>query len=188
MHKSLLLFFCYFILPLAHSQNEVNQFTDSRDGKIYSIVKIRGQTWMAENLAYKTSDGCWAYDDNQRNVAKYGYLYNWETANTVCPSGWRLPTKADYEILLNNYGGSSGYAVNYLALIPGGKSGFSALFGGQRRVTGGYLCIDKHANFWSSSEGDDLCAWNLTLLNSEYADMYDFTSRSCGYSVRCLRE
>ncbi|OQY03821.1 MAG: hypothetical protein B6I20_04280 [Bacteroidetes bacterium 4572_117] len=114
--------------------------TDSRDGKQYKTVEIGNQVWMAENLAYKASSGCWAYDNDQSNVTKYGYLYNWQTAKTVCPTGWHLPTKSEFETLLNNYGNGNDneedWKANYTALIPGGESGFSASFGGWRYGNG----------------------------------------------------
>jgi uncharacterized protein (TIGR02145 family) len=82
------------------------QLTDKRDGKTYKTVKIGNQVWMAENLAFKPSSGnYWAYDDDNSNVAKYGYLYDWETALDVCPAGWHLPSDKEWPVLTDYLGG-----------------------------------------------------------------------------------
>ena len=167
-------------------------FTDSRDNKRYKIVEIGNQTWMAENLAYKTSSGCWAYDNDQSNVTKYGYLYNWETAKNVCPTGWHLPTKSEFETLLNNYGNGEDneddWKANFTALIPSGESGFSASFGGWRLTSGGYSYIGKDGYFWSSSTEDDTYAWRLSMYSrNKKAGMSD-SRKSVGLSARCLQD
>jgi uncharacterized protein (TIGR02145 family) len=164
-------------------------FTDSRDGKTYKYVTIGNQTWMAENLAYNAGSGCWAYNDSRSNVSRYGYLYNWQTAKNVCPSGWHLPSKSEFETLLNNYGGSKGYNENYRALKQGGSSGFSASFGGWRGYNGNYNLIGEYGDFWSSSARGDAHAW-LLGINSEFKKAYIGYSYnlSWGLSVRCLQD
>jgi hypothetical protein len=75
----------------------IGNFTDQRDGKVYQIVTIGNQEWMAENLVYSpTSGNYWAYDNNRENIAICGYLYDWQTAQNVCPAGWHLPSNEEW--------------------------------------------------------------------------------------------
>jgi len=177
----------YVSIKSSKAKDLPGYLTDSRDGKRYKKVEIGSQVWMAENLAFETASGSWAYKNDQSNVTKYGYLYNWETAKKVCPSDWRLPTKSDFETLLNNYGGSSNSKANYTALIPNGESGFSASFGGWRDYSG-YDGIGKDGNFWSSSARDGTGAWRL-YMDSHYEEAFmSNDDKSLGSSVRCIQD
>ena len=164
------------------------QIIDHRDGKTYKTVRIGNQVWMTENLAYYAGSGCWAYSSDTSNVTKYGYLYNWQTAKNVCPNGWHLPTKAEFETLLNNYGGGSDSEANYTALIPIGNSGFSASFGGWRFGGGGYRFIGRDGYFWSSSTEYGYGAWQLYVSSKARRAGMDSDSKSGCFSVRCLQD
>ncbi|HIA36920.1 MAG TPA: hypothetical protein EYN89_09405, partial [Flavobacteriales bacterium] len=142
-----------FLLPTI----AFGQITDKRDGKTYKTVIIGTQEWMAENLAFKPSSGnYWAYDDNNSNVAKYGYLYDWETAQNVCPSGWHLPTDEEWTTLTDYLGGeevagtkmksTSGWKDNGIGT---NESGFSGLPGGYRYDDGYYSSIGWSGLWWS---------------------------------------
>ena len=94
-HTSLAIVSLFFLL-LACSES----FTDSRDGQSYDVVKIGNLSWMAENLNYATEMSV-CPDGDSRNCKRLGRLYTWAEAKTVCPEGWRLPTKADFAELIS---------------------------------------------------------------------------------------
>lgn len=170
---------------------QTGTLTDVRDGKTYKTVKIGEQWWMAENLAYRAPNWCWAYDNDSTNIDKYGFLYNWETANNVCPEGWHLPTRAEFVELLNNYGGETDREANYLPLITGGESGFNALLCGSMWFDGSFDEKDKAVNFWSSSPGRSLNDYNSSYSTCLYictGKAILSASRNANFhSVRCVK-
>ena len=133
-------------------------YTDSRDNKTYKTIIIGGQTWMADNFAYKVNSGCWANNDNENNATTYGYLYNWQTAKSICPTGWHLPSDEEWITLLNCLGGednagsrlksTSGWSSSNSANT---SSGFAALPGGFRNKTGGYCDVGSNGYWWTST-------------------------------------
>jgi len=147
--KSFLFIFLAFQFFLFFNRCEKDEtkgtFTDARDNHVYKWVGIGEQVWMAENLAYKPSSGnYWAYNNDQNNITIYGYLYDWETACNVCPSGWHLPSDAEWTKLTNYLGGEE-IAGGKLKATTGwnspnsgadNSSGFSGLPGGSRDTFG----------------------------------------------------
>lgn len=112
-------------------------FTDIRDNHIYKWQKIGVQTWLSENFAYKPNTGdYWAHNNDTSSVAVYGYLYDWETAQTIAPAGWHLPSYAEWQTLVDYLGGVD---IAYSKLLEAGtahwdspndatnESGFTAL-------------------------------------------------------------
>jgi uncharacterized protein (TIGR02145 family) len=171
-------------IPKIYAQDR-ETFTDNRDGHAYKIKKIGTQVWMAENLTYKTNSGCWAYDNDESKASIYGYLYDYQTAKTVCPIGWKLPSKSDFDTLSGYYGND--HMAAYQALIPGGVSGFNALFSGCRYDDGNFYGLNDYAHFWSSSQDSEKYAWFLYIFgNHKKAGMGSF-HKSYAFSVRCLQ-
>ncbi|HSH50951.1 MAG TPA: fibrobacter succinogenes major paralogous domain-containing protein, partial [Bacteroidales bacterium] len=160
-----------------------NTFTDKRDGKTYKTVKIGSQIWMAENLNYKTTDS-YCYDNNEANCQKYGRLYTWKVAKSACPSGWHLPSKAEFETLLNNYGGENSA---FVALKEGGNSGFNDLFGGFRKY-GDHYNQGSRGYFWSSSEYNIFKAWYMNINSYNKKANMHYNSQSDCRSVRCVQD
>ena len=108
------------------------------DGNKYGVVTIGTQVWMTENLkTTKFNDGtpivnltdnaewaasttpayCWYDNDEVSYKNTNGALYNWNTIDpaingnkNVCPSGWHVPTDAEWLILIN-YLIDNGYGV-----------------------------------------------------------------------------
>jgi hypothetical protein len=80
-------------------------FKDDRDGKIYRIVRIGDQVWMAAHLNYASLWGSKCADGvKEQSCTTLGRLYNWESAKHVCPEGWHLPNSEEWKTLYAELG------------------------------------------------------------------------------------
>lgn len=188
------------------------------DGNVYQAVQIGNQVWSKENLrTTKYSDGsiipnvtsnaewivlnsgAWCnFENNPSYDSTYGKLYNYSAVadpRNICPSGWHVPTDAEWTVLTDYLGGLS---------IAGGKmkttsfwqapntgatneSGFTGLPGGSRSSSvGGFGAWGTIGWWWSSSY-----AW-YRALGYEYGYVNRFNGAAgytrAGLSVRCLRD
>jgi len=182
--------------------NFIGTFSDSRDNKTYKIVKIGNQTWMAENLNYQPEIGnSWCYDDDESMCNTYGRLYDWETAMTICPAGWKLPDTADWRKLVTS-AGSKSVAGEVLKSKFGWNQngngtdilGFSALPGGYRgSVSGGFYGAGDYGYWWTATTSNDSFNFaHIRIMDYSY-DYVDEDARytyhkSGGYSVRCVND
>ena len=134
--------------------------------------------------------------DEVENLEKYGRLYNWYAVNDprgLCPSGYHVPSVADWQKLVDELGGEevAGEALKDDRKWDGtNSSGFSALPGGGRYFYfdyGGFSDQDGYGYWWSSSPNGS-SAW-YRLLNSGYSSVFrsDYGTRF-GFSVRCVRD
>jgi len=165
--KSILIGIVAVLITVNSVAQSIDTFNDSRDGKTYKTVKIGSQTWMAQNLAFKVDYGVWAYENNPNNVNTYGYLYCWTIANQVCPDGWHLPNKSEWESLINTLGKDIGGGKIKEAGIKHWKdpnvgatneSGFTALPAGYCTFEDGeqyFLELGEKAYWWTSTKEPD---------------------------------
>ena len=166
---------------------------DRRDGNVYHAVNINGVTWMTENLKFKAKDGAFFFDNDSNNLPGYGILYDWKTAQTACPAGWRLPSGSEFRAL-----------ANYLELkdslnkVVSGTSSYGVQLGGMQDYEGTFSEMDESGYYWTSTEYDRNNSeyFSYILMNdipvidvSRQEDIADIhgTEKSNKYSVRCVK-
>ncbi len=221
------------ITPPAYTCGDA--FVDSRDGQSYNTVQIGTQCWMAENLnigtmitgsSTQTNNGTiekYCYDNDTSNCDTYGGMYQWDEAmqyvttegtQGICPSGWHIPTDAEWMTMEESLGMCSGTgsgcsgATGYRGTDEGskmagneplwtngnldqnanfGSSGFDGLPGGVGHVYGSFYALTYITYFWSSSEnGSD--AWSRYLDNNSAQVDRNYYYKGYGYSLRCVRD
>ena len=207
-----------------HNPTKTYGSMTDQNGNVYKTIVIGTQTWMAENLKASTyRDGttsiptindavqwtglttgasCWYANNSASYDCPYGKLYNWYAVadpRNLCPTGWHVPSDAEWTTLTNFLGGEA---------LAGGKmkstgtqywlspntnatneSGFSGLPGGFRSYYfGTFSDVGTSGFWWSSSVSAAVNAWYRALNHTNsnaYRNNYD---KQGGLSVRCLRD
>lgn len=172
---------------ISNLQKNTSDYVEDSQGNKYRVVTINNQTWMAENMRLVTENSS-CYDNDKKNCEAFGRLYSWKDANKICPSGWSLPKKAHYELLmdvgLKNLNAKIGWPTLYNKSCNGNDTyQFGLLPGGNH--TGMFTDLGKKAYFWTSTPRGNGYAWYLQIeCNSS-----DFISNlnSNKMSVRCIK-
>jgi len=168
----------------------------------------------AENLDYNASGskcgnngvdnegGDWLSEANSEICDTYGRLYNWSTAMSACPSGWHLPSDADWNVLMKFINASC--LDNSNCAIAGAelkatkrweeaynntdRFGFSALPGGTADFDGNFIGNGIMGFWWSASEesASSACARVMTYFDDIVLYLCD--DKSNFLSVRCLQD
>jgi len=190
------------------------------DGNNYTTVTIGTQTWMVENLKtthYRNGDpipnvtdntewgalttGAYSwYNNDISNKTTYGALYNWFTVvdtRNIAPTGWHVPTLAEYQILRNYLGGSVAggkmketCATHWIDPNTGAtnESGFTALPGGFRYTGGTFYGCCVSGYWWSTTTYDETEAYHSDMFSDNANFNYDTNTMQKGLSVRCVRD
>jgi uncharacterized protein (TIGR02145 family) len=183
---------------------------DARDGQIYRTVKIGTQNWMAQNLNFK-ADSSWCYSNNGvDSCGKYGRLYRWSAAmgasasydetwlsptpptRGICPSGWHVPTNAEWIKLFNAV--DSATSGPKLRSISGWYEntgtdtyGFRILPTGLRTFGTLILNIGQDAVHWTASEPDMTHAgYSLSWYSDAAFGLGTSGPKIDGYALRCI--
>ena len=187
-------------------------FIDERDGQIYEYVKIGNQTWMSQNLNYKTKSALY-YNHDSILYSKLGLLYTSSEAQFASPKGWHLPSDAEWGELELNIGFSIDETHNFfrksntfgykLMTVSGdfwysninktNETGFNAIGSGSYSISDDNFLnsIKSKACYWSSSE--------YKLENETYTIVRDihtsgnlvrsyYNDNTSCHSVRCIKD
>jgi len=162
------------------------------EGNIYKTMLFGDQEWTIEDLkTTKYNDGtqikivereeCWSNlktpamcyynNDSSKNI-----LYNWYAVNTgkLAPKGWHIPTDEEWT-----------KAETY---IEKNYKLFNVLLGGYRFSGGAFYPQSYFGGWWSATENAASGAWYRDL---DYGDEYlgrSGNSKSCGFSLRLVRD
>jgi len=198
------------------------------EGGPYKTVVIGGKTWFQRNLncnvsGSKCGNGSSLSESNTATCDTYGRLYDWATAMAlpskcnsklsttdadcaigtphkgICPTGWHIPSDAEWTALETAVGGSS-TAGKYLKATNGWNSGwnsggsgedkfgFAALPGGSGNSGGYFNNVGNNGYWWSASEINANHAYERDMYDyNEYVVRYS-SGKSDLYSVRCLQD
>ena len=190
----------------------IGSFIDIRDGQDYPYKTIGDQTWMVTNLAYlpevnppsELSDNkpyyyVYNYHGTDTTKAKrleiyinYGVLYNWQSARRSCPIGWHLPSKDDWNKLLNELWPNTSEKMRTTSGWDNANrstnvSGFSALPAGQLNNQGEFAGMGNASYFQSSTESSSERSWFSSIHSASINVLPDIGYKKAGYSIRCIR-
>jgi len=182
-----------FVGSVEQSSAQMKEIVDVRDGQVYPIIQLGTLNWFQRNLNYLTEESL-VFESSDIPSGKWGRLYNKEEGRKVCPEGWRLPSKQDWEAIehldIFSLLDSSDWKLNArnnnstgLSLQPSGMSH-------RRKFMNQYLS----STIWFEDDSNVESFWHLHAHgdNNEYFHYVFHTHKESikvrKFAVRCVCE
>jgi uncharacterized protein (TIGR02145 family) len=200
-----------------------DSITDTRDGNVYYYKMYDKLYWFVTNLKWRGAGR--AYENEEALSEIYGRLYSWNEAtggvtsaglgngpNGICPEGWSVPTREDWENLGSTLKGSpvsfddswaglgSAAAVNaklneksMWRFSPDNMkengSGWNALPAGSSTNNFTYYTNINQFGFWWSASQKDSKNGEYRFIHFDSSNFpYNYADKSYfGASVRCVK-
>ena len=168
--------------------------TDRRDGATYTVKRLAdGKVWMTQNLRY--AEGAKLVSSN----VDYGGYYDWETSQTICPTGWHQPLATDFQKIVQLAGGSgSGQIVNStvfstLMSTTGSNPGYTMSGLPTYPYTGGVIQAGTVGGWWTPDtvENNTSNGYLFFMVKSQNRiDVYHANNspKTQSMSVRCIAD
>lgn len=191
------------------------------DKNSYEAFGIGTQIWMTQNLrTSRLNSGakinlvtdnnqwkslsqlgyCWYNNDSIKNE-RFGTLYNFFTVETglLCPTGWHVPTRNDWNILIRSLEGENLAGGRMKAYFSGfwkypanfaNRPGFSAMPGGFRSsvLNRQFTSIDLAGYWWTLKSDSDSGYYSIVLKASSTAVYSSYLLKQDGLSIRCIKD
>ena len=158
--------------------------TDTRDNQTYQLAQVGGKLWMAQDMNYAgaTSE---CYNEQEANCASNGRLYTFNSAQRACPSGWRLPNRAEAQAAIDD----ASYSWSYSGRCKDGDCNFLGQMG-FHWTSATPESTDKN---FDTNTGD---SYTVIIVEKEpdYAGenkelkFFQIDSKTKRFSVRCVQE
>lgn len=185
-----------------------DDWIDTRDNQVYGTVLIGDQVWMTDNMNYNIPlkwdgqmgsliSGSRYYNDDNVSYQDHGRLYYWdvEIINSVCPSGWHVPSDQEWTTLVTSSGGFD---------IAGGKLkragidfwkspnndatnefGFNAISTGMAMYD--FNLMEESGIYITSTEDSYGNIW-VYKLDYDNGKVTRYSSMKYGFSIRCIKD
>ncbi len=184
--------------------SEASVFTDSRDGASYYYDTVGGKDWMIQNLGWGGAGESYSGADAMDPI--FGRYYTWDEAAAACPSGWHLPSNADFKALVASASVPEDAAAGPMmvnATFNGARmwefwpavkitnaTHFSAIPAGYMTVDGqtdNYKGLNNYAMFWTSDNSGELAVARYIYVDKPVLYEGEFGKGSIRASVRCVK-